>query len=165
MGVCRYSSSAGSLVGLADGTTTTAAAGSPSTQWLINEDVPAELLADVDSQFIDIGGLVVHYKEARPPHHSWLPAADAQPASQQQQQASTSTAAVAGLNSDSSNQTATAHGAAGSCSAGVIDAVVLVHGFGGGVFSWRHVMAPLAAAAGVPVVALDRPGFGEWLMV
>ena len=41
------------------------------------------------------------------------------------------------------------------------DGVVLVHGFGGGVHSWRLVMQALADAAGVPVVAFDRPGFGE----
>ncbi|KAK9831933.1 hypothetical protein WJX81_000861 [Elliptochloris bilobata] len=39
-------------------------------------------------------------------------------------------------------------------------AVVLIHGFGGGTFSWRLVMAQLAARAGCRVVALDRPGFG-----
>jgi pimeloyl-ACP methyl ester carboxylesterase len=40
-------------------------------------------------------------------------------------------------------------------------AIVLLHGFGGGVFAWRHVLEPLAAAVGVRVVAFDRPGFGE----
>jgi hypothetical protein len=40
--------------------------------------------------------------------------------------------------------------------------IVLVHGFGGGVFSWRHVMQPLADATGCRVVALDRPGFGKF---
>ncbi|XP_020277058.1 uncharacterized protein LOC109851384 [Asparagus officinalis] len=39
-------------------------------------------------------------------------------------------------------------------------AVVLVHGFGGGVFSWRHVMGVLARQVGCPVVAFDRPGWG-----
>eukprot|EP00249_Psilotum_nudum_P018569 c26867_g1_i2 orf=988-2307(+) len=38
--------------------------------------------------------------------------------------------------------------------------VVLIHGFGGGVFSWRHVMHPLAAQLGCMVVAFDRPGWG-----
>ena len=38
--------------------------------------------------------------------------------------------------------------------------MVLIHGFGGGTFSWRLVMAPLAARAGCRVIALDRPGFG-----
>lgn len=39
-------------------------------------------------------------------------------------------------------------------------AVVLVHGFGGGVFSWRHVMGVLAHQVGCMVVAFDRPGWG-----
>lgn len=39
-------------------------------------------------------------------------------------------------------------------------ALVLVHSFGGGVFSWRHMQQPLADACGLPVLAFDRPGFG-----
>jgi pimeloyl-ACP methyl ester carboxylesterase len=39
-------------------------------------------------------------------------------------------------------------------------AVVLIHAFGGGVHSWRLVMQAVADAAGVGVVAFDRPGFG-----
>ncbi|AEE29329.1 unnamed protein product [Arabidopsis thaliana] len=38
--------------------------------------------------------------------------------------------------------------------------VVLVHGFGGGVFSWRHVMGSLAQQLGCVVTAFDRPGWG-----
>lgn len=38
--------------------------------------------------------------------------------------------------------------------------VVLVHGFGGGIFSWRHVMKILARQLGCNVVAFDRPGWG-----
>ncbi|KAJ7962908.1 Alpha/beta hydrolase-like [Quillaja saponaria] len=38
--------------------------------------------------------------------------------------------------------------------------IVLVHGFGGGVFSWRHVMGPLARQIGCTVAAFDRPGWG-----
>ncbi|KAK4761085.1 hypothetical protein SAY87_005978 [Trapa incisa] len=38
--------------------------------------------------------------------------------------------------------------------------IVLVHGFGGGVFSWRHVMGFLAQQANCPVAAFDRPGWG-----
>ena len=37
--------------------------------------------------------------------------------------------------------------------------LILVHGFGGSTFGWRHVMEPLAAS-GWYVVALDLPGFG-----
>lgn len=38
--------------------------------------------------------------------------------------------------------------------------IVLVHGFGGGVFSWRHVMGTLAKQVGCMVAAFDRPGWG-----
>ncbi|XP_042514991.1 uncharacterized protein LOC122089379 isoform X2 [Macadamia integrifolia] len=38
--------------------------------------------------------------------------------------------------------------------------IVLVHGFGGGVFSWRHVMGVLARRVGCTVAAFDRPGWG-----
>jgi pimeloyl-ACP methyl ester carboxylesterase len=38
-------------------------------------------------------------------------------------------------------------------------ALILIHGFGGSTFGWRHVAAPLAAG-GWYVVALDLPGFG-----
>ncbi|EEF44723.1 hydrolase, putative [Ricinus communis] len=38
--------------------------------------------------------------------------------------------------------------------------IVLIHGFGGGVFSWRHVMGVLARQVGCTVAAFDRPGWG-----
>ena len=38
--------------------------------------------------------------------------------------------------------------------------VVFIHGFGGGVFSWRHVMGTVAREVGCRVVAFDRPGWG-----
>ncbi|KAK9266301.1 hypothetical protein L1049_001823 [Liquidambar formosana] len=38
--------------------------------------------------------------------------------------------------------------------------IILVHGFGGGVFSWRHVMGELARQVGCTVAAFDRPGWG-----
>ncbi|KAI3463371.1 hypothetical protein Pfo_020034 [Paulownia fortunei] len=38
--------------------------------------------------------------------------------------------------------------------------IVLVHGFGGGVFSWRKVMGTLARQTGCAVAAFDRPGWG-----
>ncbi|KAG0617095.1 hypothetical protein M758_5G162900 [Ceratodon purpureus] len=38
--------------------------------------------------------------------------------------------------------------------------VVFIHGFGGGVFSWRHVMGTVAREVGCRAVAFDRPGWG-----
>ncbi|KAK9836382.1 hypothetical protein WJX74_000036 [Apatococcus lobatus] len=38
--------------------------------------------------------------------------------------------------------------------------IVLMHGFGAGVFAWRHIMQPLAQKCSCRVIAFDRPGFG-----
>ena len=38
--------------------------------------------------------------------------------------------------------------------------IILIHSFGGGEHSWRHVMQPLAEKTGAIVAAYDRPGFG-----
>ncbi|CAI9286417.1 unnamed protein product [Lactuca saligna] len=38
--------------------------------------------------------------------------------------------------------------------------IVLVHGFGGGIFSWRHVMGVLSRNVNCIVAAFDRPGWG-----
>lgn len=85
------------------------------------EDLPAEMLADEDSKFVQLDGIKVHYKEVHPP--------------------------VGMVHADGSG--------------GGETAVVLVHGFGGGAFSWRHVMEPLAMQCQCRVVAFDRPAFGE----
>lgn len=92
------------------------------------EDVPAEMLADDDSKFMELSpGVKVHYKEVAPP--------------------------------------------AMTCSAGAWSVlggpegastgIVLVHGFGGGVFSWRHIKETLAMQCHCRVIAFDRPAFGE----
>ena len=39
-------------------------------------------------------------------------------------------------------------------------AFVLIHGFGGGVHSWRHMMGELSSTTNTTVIAYDRPGFG-----
>ena len=91
------------------------------------EDMPAEMLADDDSKFIELAaGLKVHYKEVAPP-------------------ATASTASSAALGGPD----------------GASTGIVLVHGFGGGVFSWRHVMEALAMQCHCRVIAFDRPAFGE----
>lgn len=48
----------------------------------------------------------------------------------------------------------------GVCSNARTTGVVFLHGFGGGVFSWRHVMSTVAREVGCRVVAFDRPGWG-----
>ena len=40
-------------------------------------------------------------------------------------------------------------------------AIVFVHGFGAGSFAWRHILQPVADAAGCKVLAFDRPAFGK----
>ncbi|KXZ55263.1 hypothetical protein GPECTOR_3g400 [Gonium pectorale] len=90
------------------------------------EDVPAEMLADDDSKFVELTpGLKIHYKEVTP-------------------QAVVSAASVA------------TPGGPDAASTGI----VLVHGFGGGVFAWRHVMEALAMQCHCRVIAFDRPAFG-----
>ena len=41
--------------------------------------------------------------------------------------------------------------------------IVFMHGYGGGAFSWRHVLGPLARSTGCRVIAFDRPAFGVLL--
>jgi len=72
----------------------------------LTDTLPAEQLADPDSQFIEVNGLRVHYKTA----------GTGEPA------------------------------------------LILLHGFGASLFSWREVMAPLAELG--TVIAYDRPAFG-----
>ncbi len=100
-------------------------------------DVPAETLADADSRFINVFGLKVHYKEVWP----------------------------SGLSNGGRSPDPD-----GSCSSGSSETdscdqygtgILLVHGFGGGVFAWRHVMEALALQCQCRVVAFDRPAFGE----
>lgn len=43
-------------------------------------------------------------------------------------------------------------------------AIVLIHGFGGGAFAWRLLVADLAEKSKCRVYAFDRPGFGETLL-
>lgn len=38
--------------------------------------------------------------------------------------------------------------------------MILLHGFGASVFSWKQVMKPLAEVTGSKVLAFDRPAFG-----
>ncbi|EFJ45044.1 hypothetical protein VOLCADRAFT_118552, partial [Volvox carteri f. nagariensis] len=91
-----------------------------------SDDVPAEMLADDDSKFLELEpGLKVHYKEVAPP----------------------STAATIA---------ASPFGGPDGATTGI----VLVHGFGGGVFSWRHIMEALAMQCHCRVIAFDRPAFG-----
>ncbi len=72
----------------------------------LEDTQPAAELAEVDSRFVNVNGLQVHYKES----------GEGQPV------------------------------------------VILLHGFGASVFSWREVLDPLGE--GARVIAYDRPAFG-----
>lgn len=106
----------------------------------MGDDLPPEALADPDSRFMECQGLRIHYKAALPQGstppgcpEAWAPAA---------------AAAAAGATRAEPGTPAADMG------------LLLIHSFGGGAFSWRHLLQPLADACGVPVVAFDRPGFG-----
>lgn len=124
--------------------------------------------------------LQVHYKEAlpsswrgrySPPHFSNYASQAAQCAyasSQGEGAAGASATATARVEADA-GAAGTSAGAScfGSGNAAVQQeedggtAVLLVHGYGAGVFAWRHIMQPLAEQCQCRVLAFDRPAFGE----
>lgn len=157
-------------------------------------EIPAILLADVDSLFISCLGLSLHYKlslpgssyrslsstpSANPLHvlsksdyrirrsHSSqfhthtlsMPLLDASPTSPVLSEEIPSFCLDETGDEDDAGKV--------GCSFPVRDVegnnqfgIVLVHGFGGGVFSWRNVMDELAQQVGCAVTAFDRPGWG-----
>lgn len=181
-------------------------------------DVPARMLADVDSLFMDCKGLVVHYKitEGNSPSNQapssntydsinnygisssisspsfstvWNPLVRAPTTGSLFSSSSVHTpllsshssfklSSQSGIPSDLNGWPAimqdTQRGMSeglglpsmpgsngnGDCSNARTTGVVLLHGFGGGVFSWRHVMSTVAREVGCRVVAFDRPGWG-----
>ncbi|KAJ9523573.1 hypothetical protein QJQ45_007254 [Haematococcus lacustris] len=126
------------------------------------EDVPAEMLCDEDSRFVEVDGIKVSGGAASlgraglgwahlamcqmshvVPHLALMPecsSCSALPTAQVHYKE----AWPPGLPTPGAERTA----------------VVLIHGFGGGVFAWRHVMGELAAQSHCRVLAFDRPGFG-----
>jgi pimeloyl-ACP methyl ester carboxylesterase len=180
-------------------------------------DIPARMLADVDSLFMDCKGLVVHYKitEGNSPSSQapssntydsinnygisssisspsfstvWNPLVRA-PTTGSLFSSSVHTPLLSSHSSfKSSSQSGTpsdlngwpaimqdtqrgmseglglpslpSSNGNGDCSNARTTGVVFLHGFGGGVFSWRHVMSTVAREVGCRVVAFDRPGWG-----
>lgn len=111
-------------------------------------DVAPETLADEDSLFVRIGKLRVHYK-------CWHPLENTESAAVRGMQAQVVKGAEMQAG-PSTCQPQTPDVAQQPSTLGI----VLVHGFGGGTFAWRHVGPQLAAETGCMVVAFDRPGFG-----
>ncbi|XP_004241714.1 uncharacterized protein [Solanum lycopersicum] len=158
-------------------------------------EVPAILLADVDSSFISCLGLSVHYKLCLPgsPYRSLsstpssatplhvLSKSDYRIRRSHSTQFHTHTLSMPLLDVSPTSPVPSEEiptfcldetgdeddvGKVG-CSFPVRDVegnnqfgIVLVHGFGGGVFSWRNVMDDLAQQVGCAVTAFDRPGWG-----
>ncbi|KAF6249054.1 hypothetical protein COO60DRAFT_1004676 [Scenedesmus sp. NREL 46B-D3] len=176
-GGIRRNASAGSLPNAASPVSSS----STRASWLADSadaDVAPELLADPDSRFVTVQGITVHYKEAWPEKGCAAAAAvaadgsnaDGSSAAHPEGSAGSSKQAAAWILPESptaAEEAETVAAAAKTLQGAVLSAagedvaVVLVHGFGGGTFAWRHVLQPLATAAGVRVVAFDRPGFGS----
>ncbi|KAJ3695236.1 hypothetical protein LUZ60_000613 [Juncus effusus] len=108
---------------------------------LDDQDIPISCLADSDSQFISLHGLSLHFKFFSPNSPSLKKS--------QNPNSSADSLHTPLLSEDDTEMEV-------NCKSGV----VLVHGFGGGVFSWRHVSRVLARQVGCNVVAFDRPGWG-----
>ncbi|CAI9114046.1 OLC1v1014665C1 [Oldenlandia corymbosa var. corymbosa] len=159
-------------------------------------EVPARLLADIDSLFMSCQGLILHYKLSHPGSHSralssttfldrpivQVPSKDQYPLrrsfSNQFSASSIYTPLLDGsptspvLSEDIpilSLDDTVDDDEASKLGSPVLEqdleanrqfGIVLIHGFGGGVFSWRNVMDVLSRQLGCPVAAFDRPGWG-----
>jgi len=168
-----------------------------------DNDLPAHLLADYDSLFLDLKGLLVHYKSVEGSSYSQVPLRNTYERHELPQYTrsmshgnfstswnplvrpplvsynSVHTPLLSGDHSFSAygspswsnpapplngwpaimqqtHRVPVNTGEVSSTSSGV----VFIHGFGGGVFSWRHVMSTVAREVGCRVVAFDRPGWG-----
>lgn len=188
---------------------------SPKSPQEDDNDLPAHLLADYDSQFVDVKGLVVHYKFIDGSAFSQIPLGNSYEAHEVSQYTRSSSknspsyssirnpliwtsisgplhtpllSGYAGENNFSTSRSSSWSNAGPALNGwpaimqqthnapvvmpstptsnvnndfhGKKSAVVFIHGFGGGVFSWRHVMGTVAREVGCMVVAFDRPGWG-----
>ncbi|XP_078153399.1 uncharacterized protein LOC144548567 [Carex rostrata] len=125
-----------------------------------DHDLPISCLADSDSHFITINGISIHFKlslPSLPSPHSLSSPCSLPPSDNTFSNVSLYTPLLSETVPDEvSNDVKLGKGEGDNKKFGV----VLVHGFGGGVFSWRHVSGVLARQLGVTVVAFDRPGWG-----
>ena len=110
-------------------------------------DVPAESLADSDSKFTEVFGIRVHYKEVWPSGLLNSGGGGGRCSGSPGGSSSSCGSSDAGGSSSGSDLSGTG--------------IVLVHGFGGGVFAWRHIMEALALQCQCRVLAFDRPAFGK----
>ncbi|KAJ4771075.1 alpha/beta-Hydrolases superfamily protein [Rhynchospora pubera] len=119
-------------------------------------DLPISCLADSDSQFITIKGISIHFKLSRPSPPSSHSISLSCPHSVSDDAYSDPSLYTPLLSEPVPDELPNLGKVEGDKKFGV----VLVHGFGGGVFSWRHVSGVLARQVGATVVAFDRPGWG-----
>lgn len=143
--------------------------GVSAAQDVWGEDVSPRALADADSQFIGCGSMSVHVKEAAPPVSRCFVASRAvQFAAHCTPQRC---AAVLSVLLSASQTGCFVHTLIvtkmytfhppSQAGEGLSDVgIVLIHGYGSGVFAWRHIMWPLARKARCRVIAFDRPAFG-----
>ncbi|KAL3375392.1 hypothetical protein AABB24_006732 [Solanum stoloniferum] len=158
-------------------------------------EIPAKLLADVDSLFISCLGLTLHYKLRLPgspcrslsstahvnrslnlssnvdycirrSYSSQYPAnCLSTPLLDDFQTSPILSEEIPSLNLDEVGDGDPVNSSGSPCPIQDLEGngqfgIVLVHGFGGGVFSWRNVMGVLAQQVGCAVTAFDRPGWG-----
>lgn len=175
-----------------------------------DKDLPAQLLADYDSLFLDLKGLLVHYKSMEGSVYSQIPLRNIYerhelpqytrsvshghfstawnplirpPIPGALQSYSVHTPLLSGHSGETGyvsygspswgntapalngwpaimQQTHSRVGTGSEETQGTTSGVIFIHGFGGGVFSWRHLMSAVAREVGCRVVAFDRPGWG-----
>lgn len=153
-----------------------------------NDELPVRLLADVDSLFMGCQGVTLHYKLTLPsppsrtlsstllekPSLNIIPKTQYHLRRSHSNQLYTSPLYTPLLDNSSGEEIEIpifsldeGTNENGCCLVEEVSEVnngqfgiVLVHGFGGGVFSWRHVMGVLSRNVGCVVAAFDRPGWG-----
>jgi pimeloyl-ACP methyl ester carboxylesterase len=124
-------------------------------------DLPISYLADSDSHFITINGISIHFKLSFPSPPSPHSLSSPHPLPLSDNNSFTNHSLYTPLLSEPVPDEIP-----NEVHSGKVEGdnkrfgVVLVHGFGGGVFSWRHVSGVLARQVGATVVAFDRPGWG-----
>ena len=112
------------------------------------------LLADADSRFAELHGVQIHYKIARP-NASYGERAEEE-------------SKVPEINEGEEVEDGKFNVIEGKeeetlCEGKqnlALPAVILLHGFGGSLFSFERVLKPLSSIFRSPVLAFDRPGFG-----
>ena len=108
------------------------------------------LLADADSRFAELHGVQIHYKIARP-NASYGERTEEESKVPEEEVEDGKFNVIEGKEEETlceEKQNV------------ALPAVILLHGFGGSLFSFERVLKPLSSIFRSPVLAFDRPGFG-----